>query len=95
MAVEEQVVVSTGTRAETELDPLYSVVCWDDPVNLMEFVTYVFMQVFGWQRDRANRHMLEVHNSGRSVLVRESFEKAEHYVHQLHHYNLQATLERD
>ena len=73
----------------------YLVICWDDPVNLMEYVTHVFQTVFGWERKKAQKHMLEVHNHGRSVLVRESLEKAEFYVHQLQKYTLNATLERD
>ncbi len=76
-------------------EPGWLVVCWDDPVNLMDYVTHVFQTVFGWNRQRAEQHMFQVHQQGKSVLVRESFEKAEHYVHQLHRYSLQATMERD
>ena len=76
-------------------DPGYLVICWDDPVNLMDYVTHVFQSVFGWPKDRAQRHMLQVHEMGKSLLVRETFEKAEHYVHQLQGYGLHATMERD
>ena len=65
------------------------------PVNLMDYVTHVFQKVFGWSQERAHRHMLEVHEQGKSILMRESLEKAEHYVHQLQCYHLQATLEKD
>ncbi len=75
-------------------EPGYLVICWNDPINLMDFVTHVFQTVFGWQRQKAEYHMLQVHNQGKSVLVRESFEKAEAYVHQLQGYTLHATLER-
>ena len=75
-------------------DPGYAVICWNDPVNLMDYVTHVFQAVFGWPREKATRHMMEVHTAGKSLLVREPFEKAEHYVHQLHRYSLHATLER-
>jgi len=51
--------------------------------------------VFGWNLHKARKHMLEVHNNGKSVLVREGLEKAEFYVHQLQKYTLHATLERD
>ena len=71
----------------------YVVIAWDDPVNLMPYVTHVFQQVFGWSREKAQRHMLEVHEQGRSVVIRESFEKAEFYVHELQKYSLTATLE--
>lgn len=74
-------------------DPEYVVIVWDDPVNLMPYVTHVFQQVFGWSREKAQRHMLEVHEEGRSVVARESFEKAEFHVHELQKYSLTATLE--
>jgi ATP-dependent Clp protease adaptor protein ClpS len=74
-------------------EPGYLVICWNDPVNLMIYVTHVFQTVFGWERKKAEKHMLEVHEKGKSVLTRESFEKAEFYVHQLQKFSLQATLE--
>jgi ATP-dependent Clp protease adaptor protein ClpS len=74
-------------------EPGYLVICWNDPVNLMPYVTHVFQVVFGWERKKAERHMREVHELGKSVLTRDSFEKAEFYVHQLQKYSLQATLE--
>jgi ATP-dependent Clp protease adaptor protein ClpS len=83
------------TDSRSELEPGYLVVCWDDPVNLMDYVTHVFQVVFGWNRKKAEKHMLEVHHSGKSILTRDSLEKAEFYVHQLQKYTLHATLERD
>jgi ATP-dependent Clp protease adaptor protein ClpS len=80
---------------KSDLEPGYLVICWDDPVNLMDYVTHVFQVVFGWPRPKAEFHMLQVHNNGRSVLVREGMERAEHYVHQLQKYSLHATMERD
>jgi len=77
-----------------DLDPGFLVICWDDPVNLMDYVTHVFQKVFGWRRPKAERHMLEVHTQGKSLLTRESLERAEHYVHQLHRFGLHATMER-
>lgn len=76
-------------------EPGYLVICWDDPVNLMNYVTHVFQKIFGWPKEKAERHMLEVHTKGKSLLTRDSFEKAEHYVHQLHSYGLHATMERN
>jgi ATP-dependent Clp protease adaptor protein ClpS len=83
------------TKPESNLDPGYLVVCWNDPVNFMDYVTHVFQRVFGWDRKKAEFHMLQVHERGKSVLSRETMEKAEHYVHQLQKYSLQATMERD
>jgi ATP-dependent Clp protease adaptor protein ClpS len=83
------------TEERSALEPGYLVVCWNDPVNLMEYVTHVFQTVFGWPKAKAERHMLQVHEQGKSVLVRDSLEKAEHYVHQLQKFSLHATMERD
>ncbi len=83
------------TDPKDALEPGYLVICWDDPVNLMEYVTHVFQMVFGWAKAKAEHHMLQVHNQGKSVLTRESLERAEHYVAQLQKYHLHATLERD
>jgi ATP-dependent Clp protease adaptor protein ClpS len=83
------------TKDRSDLEPGYLVVCWNDPVNYMDYVTHVFQRVFGWQRQKAEFHMRQVHEQGKSVLARESMEKAEHYVHQLQKYTLHATMERD
>ena len=83
------------SKPRSGLEPGYLVVCWNDPVNFMDYVTHVFQIVFGWQRKKAEFHMLQVHQQGKSVLTRESMEKAEHYVHQLQKYSLHATMERD
>ena len=82
------------TDSKTDFEPAYLVICWNDPVNLMDYVTHVFQEVFGWELKRAEKHMLEVHEKGRSVLTRESLERAEFHVHELQKYNLHATLER-
>ena len=82
-------------QSKSELDPGYLVICWNDPVNFMDFVTHVFQRVFGWPRQKAEFHMLQVHEQGKSILTRETLEKAEHYVHQLQKYSLHATMERD
>lgn len=83
------------TDSRTDQDPGYLVICWNAPVNLMVYVTHVFQVVFGWDRKKAEKKMMEVHNRGKSLLVRESLEKAEFFVHQLQQYNLHATLEKD
>jgi ATP-dependent Clp protease adaptor protein ClpS len=82
-------------QSKSALEPGYLVICWNDPVNFMDYVTHVFQKVFGWPRKKAEFHMLQVHEQGKSVLTRESFEKAEHYVHQLQKHSLHATMERD
>ena len=95
---EPLVLPSKRRREESEdkdsLEPGFLVICWDDPVNLMDYVTHVFQKVFAWERKKAETHMQEVHKHGKSVLTRDSFEKAEHYVHMLQRYALHATLEK-
>lgn len=83
------------SRSRTELDSPWLVICWNDPVNLMPYVTHVFQVVFGWDRQKAEFHMLQVHQQGKSLLARTTMEKAEHYVHQLQKYTLHATMERE
>jgi ATP-dependent Clp protease adaptor protein ClpS len=90
-----QPVETPQTGTDEVIDPGYLVVCWNDPVNLTEYVTHVFQRVFGWERPKAEKHMLEVHEQGKSILTREGFEKAEFHVHQLQNYHLNATMERD
>lgn len=70
------------------------VVVHNDPVNLMSYVTMVFQRVFAMSHEQARRHMLEVHNKGRSVLWSGDRERAECYVEQLHGYLLLANIER-
>jgi ATP-dependent Clp protease adaptor protein ClpS len=86
--------IEEETRSEEELDLPWNVVVHNDPVNLMSYVTMVFQRVFGYPRDRAEKHMLEVHHKGRSVLWSGMREPAELYVQQLHGYLLLATLEK-
>ena len=82
-------------KPRSGLEPGFLVICWNDPVNYMDYVTHVFQKVFGWAKKKAEFHMLQVHEKGKSILTRESMEKAEHYVHQLQRYSLHATMERD
>jgi ATP-dependent Clp protease adaptor protein ClpS len=87
--------VEQESKSKPELEPGYLVICWNDPVNYMQYVTHVFEKVFAWPRKKAEFHMLQVNEEGKSILARESLEKAEHYVHQLQKYSLHATMERD
>ncbi|HBP56847.1 MAG TPA: ATP-dependent Clp protease adaptor ClpS, partial [Verrucomicrobiales bacterium] len=57
---------TTDQKTQEDVDPGYLVICWDDPVNLMDYVTHVFQKVFGWDRSKADKHMLEVHENGKS-----------------------------
>jgi ATP-dependent Clp protease adaptor protein ClpS len=83
------------TDSRSGREPGFLVVCWNDPVNYVDYVIHVFQIIFGWPRIKAEFHTMQVHEQGKSILVRESMEKAEHYVHQLQKYSLHATMERD
>lgn len=87
-------VVEEETRTRTSHDAGWNVIVWDDPVNLMSYVVHVFQVLFGFTREKATRHMLEVHQQGRSLVATEDREQAEYYVTRLHLYGLQATMER-
>ena len=78
----------------SRLDRPWNVVVWDDPVNLMSYVAYVFQRLFGFSAEVANTKMLEVHNEGSSVVASEARERAEFLVSRLHAYGLQATMEK-
>jgi len=84
----------TKTKTEVALDLPWNVVVHNDPVNLMSYVTMVFRRVFGFSREKAEQHMMEVHQKGRSVVWSGGRERAELYVQQLHGYLLLATMER-
>lgn len=94
MATETVQTPDTLTRTREERDLPWNVVVHNDPVNLMNYVTRVFRLVFGFPREKAERHMLEVHERGRSIVWSGSREKAEFYVQQLHAHLLLATVER-
>jgi ATP-dependent Clp protease adaptor protein ClpS len=78
-----------------EPDRVWLVICWNDPVNLMSYVTYVFQKLFGYPREKAHRLMLEVHHLGKAVVSSGAKEKAELDVTRLHEHGLWATMQRD
>ncbi len=84
---------TSETRADPDLPWL--VIVWDDPINLMSYVTWVFQKLFGYSREKATRLMLEVHNNGRSVVSSGAREKAELDVFRLHEHGLWATMEQE
>lgn len=89
-----ETVIEQETKSGTVVDTPWNVVVHNDPVNLMTYVTRVFEKVFGYSRERAEKHMMEVHQKGRSIVWTGIRERAEAYVEQLHGYLLLATLEK-
>lgn len=71
----------------------WSCIVWDDPVNLMSYVTHVFSDYFGYPKERAEQLMLQVHNDGKSAVASGSREAMETHVNAMHGYGLWATLE--
>ena len=82
-------------RDSVSADLPWNVVVHNDPVNLMSYVTKVFVKVFGFSEARAKKHMLEVHQKGRSIVWSGARERAEFYVQQLHGYLLLSTIEKN
>ena len=86
------VLTEEQTITEEALDIPWNVIVHNDPINLMDYVTKVFMKVLGFPQEKAEIHMLEVHQKGRSIVWSGAREKAEFYVQQLHSHLLLATI---
>ena len=91
-----EVEVEQPTEAEwPEHDRPWVVIVWNDPINLMSYVTFVFQKLFGYSRQEATRLMLQVHNEGKAVVSSGTREKAEYDVARLHAHGLWATMRQD
>jgi ATP-dependent Clp protease adaptor protein ClpS len=78
--------------ADEQTERPWVVIVWNDPINLMSYVTWVFQKLFGYSRAKATQLMLEVHNSGKSVVASGTREKAELDCFRLHAHGLWATI---
>ncbi len=96
--------MSEESGAEQEADPSepgilldtpWIVLVWNDPINLMEYVAWVFQKLFGFSKSKANRLMMDVHEKGRAVVSNGSREQAEADVMRLHEHGLWATMQQD
>ncbi|HUQ40421.1 MAG TPA: ATP-dependent Clp protease adapter ClpS [Acidimicrobiales bacterium] len=83
----------TGDDA-VEPDRPWQVIVWNDPINLMSYVTLVFQKLFGYSRDKATKLMMDVHTKGRAVVTHGTRERAELDVFRLHEHGLWATMEQ-
>lgn len=83
------------SQTQLQTEGLWKVIVLNDPVNLMSYVVMVFRRVFGFDEPKARRHMLEVHEQGRSVLWTGPRERAEAYVYTLQNWQLNTVLEKD
>lgn len=78
-----------------ERDPPWIVIVWNDPVNLMSYVTWVFQKLFGYPRPKAEKLMMDVHTKGKAVVSSGPRERAESDVSRLHAHGLWATMQKD
>ena len=79
----------------TQIQRPWVTIVWNDPINLMSYVTYVFMTYFKYSRDKAEKLMRDVHYEGRAVVSSGTREEMERDVTAMHSYGLWATLQRD
>lgn len=77
-----------------DLERPWQVVVWNDPINLMSYVVYVFRKLFGFSEEEATKLMLAVHHEGRATVSSGPKEKAELDCYRLHHHGLWATMEK-
>lgn len=90
-----EVLPGETTTSNTDADTPWVVIVWNDPINLMSYVTWVFQKLFGYSLEKATALMLDVHEKGRAVVSSGSRERTELDVHRLHEHGLWATMQKD
>lgn len=90
----EEIVTEELAEGHVAPEVAWVTIVWNDPINLMDYVTYVFMTYFKYPRDKAQRLMLDVHEKGKAVVSSGSREEMEIHVAAMHAYGLWATAER-
>jgi ATP-dependent Clp protease adaptor protein ClpS len=86
---------SVDLDERVDLERPWVTIVWNDPINLMSYVTWVFQKLFGYSKEKATKLMLDVHNKGRAAVSSGSREQMEHDVTRLHAAGLWATLQQD
>jgi ATP-dependent Clp protease adaptor protein ClpS len=86
--------LETVLDEDVTTDKPWLVIVWNDPINLMAYVTYVLQKLFGYSKDKATALMLDVHHKGRAVVSSGTRERAELDVYRLHEHGLWATMEQ-
>ena len=92
-AAETEVAPAIEVAVDEDLSPPWQVLIFNDPVNLMSFVTLILRRIFGYSEQKATELMLQVHHRGRAIVWTGEREKAELYVQQLQSYQLNASME--
>ena len=80
---------------EVDLDAPWVVIVWNDPINLMSYVTFVLQKLFGHSKEKATELMLQVHHEGKAVVSSGTRAEAERDVFRLHEHGLWATMQQD
>jgi ATP-dependent Clp protease adaptor protein ClpS len=91
----EEILGEEDVEEVVETDIPWIVIVWNDPVNLMDYVVYVFQKLFGYSRDKATHLMHQVHYEGKAVVASGTRERCENDVARLHSHGLWATMEHD
>lgn len=86
---------SPADETDVRPDVPWVVIVWNDPINLMSYVTFVLQKLFGYSREKAERMMMDVHTLGKAVVSNGTREKAELDVFRLHEHGLWATMQHD
>jgi ATP-dependent Clp protease adaptor protein ClpS len=94
-ALETPTVVEPDIDETVEVATPWVVIVWNDPVNLMSYVVFVFQKLFGYSKGKATKLMLDVHQKGKAVVSSGNREQAETDVSRLHAHGLWATMQRD
>ena len=87
-------VETADTDEVAAVDRPWVTIVWNDPVNLMSYVTWVFQKLFGYSREKAERLMLDVHHKGKAIVSSGARERMEHDAARLHAYGLWATVDK-
>jgi ATP-dependent Clp protease adaptor protein ClpS len=88
-------VLDPDTGLDEALDTPWVVIVWNDPINLMSYVTYVLQKLFGYSREKATQLMLQVHHDGKAAVSSGTRAEAERDVFRLHEHGLWATMQQD
>jgi ATP-dependent Clp protease adaptor protein ClpS len=88
-------VLDPDTDETTDVATPWVVIVWNDPINLMSYVTFVLRKLFGYSKDEATKLMLQVHHEGKAVVSSGSRSEAERDVFRLHEHGLWATMQQD
>lgn len=94
MLTQPSPVIAPDTDGDIDIDRPWQVIVWNDPVNTMSYVVYVFRKLFGYDEVKATELMLQVHNEGRATVSDGPREQAELDCYRLHNHGLWATIEQ-